>query len=87
MRNPHAAAVDMPCQSAWMCFHLQQVWEEVDVLRDSELQALQVQTKEAKQFMCQEVVVEQLSGESAKHQIPHDFTIHCSHLAYKVPKA
>lgn len=61
-------------------FYLQQVWEGVDVLRDSELQALEVQSKEAQKLMCQEVVIEQLSREPIKHQLPHILTIHCSHL-------
>ena len=65
-----------------VCFHLQEVWEAAGVLGDPELQALEVQTKEAQELVCQEVVVEQLGRETAKHQLPHTLTIHCSHLAY-----
>lgn len=69
------------CGCVFSGFHLQQVWEGVGVLWDSELQALEVQSKEAQKLVHQEVVVEQLSREAAKHQLPHTLTIHCSHLA------
>lgn len=53
----------------------------MSVLRDPVLHALQVQPKEAEQFVCQERVVEQLGRESAKHQLPHVLAVHRSHLA------
>lgn len=51
-------------------------------VRDSELQTVEVQTEEAQQFMCQEVVIEQLGGKAAKNQLPHNVAIHRSHLTW-----
>lgn len=50
------------------------------VLRDPELQTVEVQTEETQQLMCQEVVIEQLGRETAKNQLPHDVAIHRSDL-------
>lgn len=62
--------------------YLEQIWEEVGVLGDPLLQALQVQPEEAQQFVRQEGVVEQLGGESPKHKLPHDVAVHRSHLTW-----
>lgn len=52
------------------------------VLRDSEFQTVEVQTEEAQQFVGQEVVIEQLSREAAKNQLPHNVAIHRSNLTW-----
>lgn len=84
LRSAWRPCVGKKTHFARVLSHLQQIREEVGVVGDPLLQALQVQPEEAQQFVRQEGVVEELGGESAKHQLPHDVAVHRSHLTCAV---